>query len=41
MVPTDLAAIETKLDVATPEGDAPARVVPKPFIDPNKNVPKS
>ena len=40
MVPIDLAVIDTKLNVVTPDGDAPARVVPKPFIDPEKNVPK-
>ena len=40
MVPIDLAAIDTELSVATPHGDAPARVVPKPFIDPKKKVPK-
>lgn len=41
MVPIDLTAIDTKLNVVTPDGDASARVVPKPFIDPKKNVPKA
>ena len=41
MVPIDLTAIDTKLNVVTPDGDAPARVVPKPFIDPKKKVPKA
>lgn len=41
MVPIDLAAIDTKLNVVTPDGDAPARVVPKPFIDPKKKMPRA
>ncbi len=41
MVPIDLTAIDTKLNVVTPDGDASARVVPKPFIDPKKKVPKA
>ncbi|MCH8990672.1 MAG: glycine cleavage system protein T [Acidobacteria bacterium] len=41
MVPIDLTAIDTKLNVVTPDGDALARVVPKPFIDPKKKMPRA
>jgi glycine cleavage system aminomethyltransferase T len=40
-VPKRLAADGTSLTVETPLGEAPAVVVPKPFVDPNKAIPKS
>jgi len=41
MLPVVLAELGTSLVVATPWGDRAARVVPKPFIDPKKAIPKS
>ncbi len=41
MVPVESAALGTMLTVETPSGDAAATVVPKPFVDPGKEVPKS
>ena len=41
MLPVALAGLGTSLTVATPWGDRVARVVPKPFIDPKKAIPKS
>ena len=41
MVPVDLSGIGTELTIATPAGDVPAAVVPKPFVDAAKTVPKS
>lgn len=41
MLPAALAEIGTSLSVATPWGERQARVVPKPFIDPKKDIPKS
>jgi aminomethyltransferase len=40
-VPVERAEPETKLVVETPLGDAPAEVVPMPFVDPKKDIPKS
>jgi glycine cleavage system T protein len=40
-VPVDRAEPGTKLVVETPLGDAPAEVVPVPFVDPKKEIPKS
>ena len=40
MVPIAHAADGTKLVVTTPAGEAPATVVPRPFVDPDKDVPK-
>ena len=41
MVPVEHAALGTRLTVATPAGEAEATVVPKPFVDPQKEIPKS
>jgi len=41
MVPTEHAADGSRLVVTTPAGNAPATVVPRPFVDPTKEVPKS
>ena len=41
MLPLARAELGTKLAVITPWGDRAARVVPKPFIDPKKAIPKS
>lgn len=41
MVPAPLAAIGTQLEVETPAGPARAEVVPMPFVDPGKMIPKS
>ena len=41
MLPVALAELGTSLAVVTPGGERPARVVPKPFIDPRKDIPKS
>ncbi|MCY3547263.1 MAG: glycine cleavage system protein T [Gemmatimonadetes bacterium] len=40
-VPTAFAELGTGLRVATPDGDREAAVVPKPFVDPDKDIPKS
>ncbi|MYE92859.1 MAG: glycine cleavage system protein T, partial [Gemmatimonadetes bacterium] len=40
-VPTAFAELGTRLRVATPDGDREAAVVPKPFVDPDKEIPKS
>jgi len=40
-VPVERAEPGTKLVVETPLGDAPAEVVPMPFVDPKKEIPKS
>jgi glycine cleavage system T protein len=39
-VPVELSELGTKLTVETPFGDAPAVVVPKPFVDPKKEIPR-
>jgi len=40
-VPIELAGHGTKIDVEAPFGTAPAQVVPLPFYDPKKDVPKT
>lgn len=40
-VPIEAAAKGTKLDVETPVGSAVAQVVPLPFYDPTKEIPKA
>lgn len=40
-VPTAHAELGTPLTVETPFGEAPAEVVPRPFVDPTKEIPKS
>ncbi|NDK32915.1 glycine cleavage T C-terminal barrel domain-containing protein [Nesterenkonia haasae] len=40
MVPVDLSATGTELEIETPTGVVPAVVVPKPFVDPTKDIPK-
>jgi aminomethyltransferase len=40
MVPIELSAIGTELEVQTPYGRRRAQVVPKPFVDPKKDIPK-
>ncbi|TME25677.1 MAG: glycine cleavage system protein T [Chloroflexi bacterium] len=41
MLPLPAAELGTRLAIATPWGERGARVVPKPFIDPKKAIPKS
>ncbi|MCH7776449.1 MAG: glycine cleavage system protein T [Gemmatimonadetes bacterium] len=41
MVPIESSEIGSTLTVATPAGDRQATVVPKPFVDPRKEVPKA
>jgi len=42
LVPTEHAALGTKLTITLPSGgDRPATVVQKPFVDPEKEIPKS
>ena len=42
MVPIELADLGTRLTLAIPEmGDRRATVVPKPFVDPSKEIPKA
>lgn len=40
MVPAGLSEIGTELEIETPAGVVPAVVVPKPFVDPTKDIPK-
>jgi len=40
MLPIAYAGLGTQLTVATPLGEAPATVVPMPFVDPQKEIPK-
>jgi glycine cleavage system aminomethyltransferase T len=40
-VPIELAAVGTRLSVESPGGALPAEVVPLPFLDPAKAVPKT
>jgi aminomethyltransferase len=40
-VPIELADTGTQLDVETPQGRRGASVVPMPFVDPGKEIPKS
>ena len=41
MVPTAFAELGTRLTIATPDGERAATVVPRPFVDPDKEIPKS
>ena len=41
MLPVEHAALGAQLTVETPRGDARAVVVPMPFVDPAKKIPKS
>ncbi len=41
MVTIEHASLGTAFTTETPLGDAPTVVVPKPFVDPNKELPKS
>ena len=41
MVPAAHAALGTELEIETPRGAARAVVVPMPFVDPGKAIPKS
>ena len=41
MVPTPAAEPGTGLSVTTPDGERDATVVPRPFVDPDKEIPKS
>jgi len=40
-VPSEHASFGTQLVVESPSGDVPATVVRKPFVDPEKEIPKS
>jgi aminomethyltransferase len=40
-LPTDLAGLGTTVSVTTPDGERRATIVPMPFIDPMKEIPKS
>jgi glycine cleavage system aminomethyltransferase T len=40
-LPAELAGNGTSVTVTTPDGDRPATVVPMPFLDPMKEIPKS
>jgi aminomethyltransferase len=40
-VPIELAAPGTPLRVARPQGPLPAKVVPLPFLDPKKQIPRA
>lgn len=41
MLPTALTVVGTRVTVVTPWGEREASVVPKPFIDPKKEIPKT
>jgi aminomethyltransferase len=41
MVPAGAAKLGTQLGVTTPDGERDATVVRRPFVDPNKQIPKS
>ena len=41
MVQIEHSAIDTRVEVATPDASRSARVVPEPFYDPSKTLPKS
>jgi len=42
MLPASQSALQTRLTVTIPgAGDRKAKVVPRPFIDPKKDIPKS
>ena len=40
-VPSSHMAVGTELEVDTPQGSRPATVAALPFVDPNKDTPKS
>jgi glycine cleavage system aminomethyltransferase T len=40
-LPIELAALGTSVKVTTPEGERAATVVPMPFLDPMKEIPKA
>ena len=40
MLPVELAEFGAELEVETPRGRSAAVVVPKPFYDPAKTIPK-
>ncbi|MDE2871273.1 MAG: glycine cleavage system protein T, partial [Gemmatimonadota bacterium] len=40
MVPAASAELGTRLSVTTPDGERDAMVVPRPFVDPDKEIPK-
>ena len=40
MVPAAAAALGTRLSVTTADGERDATVVPRPFVDPDKEIPK-
>ena len=40
-LPIELASDGSSVTVAAPGGERPATVVPMPFIDPGKEIPKS
>jgi len=40
MVQIEHSSIETRVEVVTPSASRSARMVPKPFYDPGKNLPK-
>jgi len=41
LVPAAAAELGTRLRVTTPDGERDATVVPRPFVDPDKEIPKS
>ena len=41
MVPAASGDLGTRLSVTTPDGERDATVVPRPFVDPDKEIPKS
>jgi aminomethyltransferase len=41
LLPVELAATGNRMAVETPSGAAPAQVVPMPFVDPGKIIPRS
>ena len=40
-LPTELAGLGSSVQVTTPDGERAATVVPMPFLDPMKEIPKS
>jgi len=40
-LPIELAGLGTSIQVTTPDGERLATVVPMPFLDPMKEIPKS
>ena len=41
MLPTASAELGTRLSATTPDGERAAKVVPRPFVDPDKEIPRS